>query len=152
MIRNLITLIFFFIVGWLVYTQVLGYGTAEEKETGKELVKNAKNTLSSVFGILSNETQKFKDGTYDDAINKLGGLLDDLRAQNNENGGDADLDSQLEELKAEEERIKQEILAAKKNKMSGKESEQNDKKTKEDLTKLTKDIQKVIKMMKVAGE
>ena len=152
MIRNLISLVFFFVVGWLIYTQVLGFGTEEEKETGKELVQSAKKTLSGVFGILSNETKKFKDGTYDDAIDKLGSLLDDLRDKNKANGGDTELQTKLEELKKEEERIKDEITTAKKTKMTSEDAEAKEEQTKKDLHKLTKDIEKVLKMVKVASE
>lgn len=154
MIRNLITLIFFFIVGWLVYTQVLGLGSTEEQETGKELVQNAKKTISSVFGILGNEGKKFKNGTYDDAIDQLGSLLDNLRAKNN--GENTELQAQLDELKQEEERIKVEITSVKESKMNNdtpnEEDAEKEAKTTEDLKNLTKDIQKVIKLMKIAGE
>ncbi len=150
MIRNLITLIFFFLVGWLVYTQILGLGTDEEKKAGKELVQNTKKTISTVFSILGNEGKKIKGGTYDDALNKLGSLLDNLRSQNNQS---SEVKAQLESLKKEEQRIKKELAEAKENTNSDQPLESNqEEKTREDLKKLTKDIEKVVKLIDVANE
>ncbi len=153
MIRNLITLVFVFICGWLVYTQILGLGTEEEKEKGAELVQNAKETFGTIFGILKNEGQKIKDGTYDDAINKLGSLLDNLRANNK----DANLQSELEELIAEEQRIKEAIEKSKqdttniKARTTGEESAE-DIKTKEDIKNLTERVAEILKKMEPTNQ
>jgi len=145
MIRSLITLVLVFIVGWLVYTQVLGLGTQEEQEQGAELVQLSKKTFSKVFNILKSEGQKIKDGTYDDAINQLGSLLDKLRAKNTDSG----LTNQLDELKKEEERIKEEIAESKSNTDENMTEEDSikEEKTKKDLKKLAEDIEKVVSLM-----
>jgi Zn-dependent M32 family carboxypeptidase len=147
MISNLIKLLVLFLVGWLIYTQVLGRGTEAEKQQGAELIENGKNVLSSVFGIISNEGQKFKDGTYDDAIDKLGSLLDDLRSKTN----DSELQAKLDELKQEEERIKKEITEVKQDETTAArpttDPSEKEAKTEKDLKKLTEDIQTVLQLM-----
>lgn len=147
MIRNLITLLFLFLVGWVIYTQVLGRGSAEEKELSDDLVDNAKNVVSSIGSILGNETKKFKDGTYDDAIDEVGGLLDKLRAKTSDKG----LQAELDKLKEEEQRIKREIAEVKNEENSARPAKNpaiHEKETKEDIRKLTEDIQRVVEVMK----
>jgi len=79
MIGKLISLVFFFIVGWVVYTQF--FGTEQEQAMGQEVIGNAKRTVKGIFNIFLHESGKFKEGTYDDSIDQLGSLLDKLREE-----------------------------------------------------------------------
>lgn len=138
MVGKLISLIFFFIVGWVVYTQI--FGTEQEQEMGKEVIHNAKQTVQGIVSIFQHEGDKIKEGTYDDSIEKLGALLDNLRAQAKESGQEQELDQLAEET----QRLKKEMLRAKEG-IDGMNID--DSKRQEDLKKLTEDIQKLVNNM-----
>ena len=80
---------FFFIVGWVVYTQF--FGTEQEQAMGKEVIGSAKQTVQGIFNIFQHESGKFKEGTYDDSIDQLGALLDKLREEANDDGNKKEL-------------------------------------------------------------
>ncbi len=134
MIGKLISLIIFFTIGWVIYTQV--FGTDEEQEMGQEVIVNAKETMQGIFGILQHESGKIKEGTYDESIQNLGNLLDKLR----ENAKDEDQKEELSNLKEEQERLKEEVEKAKE---PGAEEIDNEK-TKEDLKRLTEKVVKIV--------
>ena len=138
MVGKLISLIFFFIVGWVVYTQI--FGTEQEQEMGKEVIHNAKQTVQGIVGIFQHESGKIKEGTYDDSIEKLGALLDNLREQAKESGQE----QELNQLAEETQRLKKEVLRAKEG-IDGMNIDEE--KTKEDLKKLTENIQSLVNNM-----
>ena len=134
MIGKLISLVIFFTIGWVVYTQV--FGTDEEQEMGQEVIGNAKETVQGIFGIFQHESGKIKEGTYDESIQNLGNLLDNLR----ENAKDEDQKEELTGLKEEQTRLKEEVEKAKE---PGAE-EIDVEKTKEDLKTLTQKVKKIV--------
>lgn len=136
MIGKLISLVFFFVVGWVVYTQF--FGTEQEQEMGQEVISNAKETVQGIFNIFQHESGKIKEGTYDDSIEKLGNLLDKLRAE----AKDGKQQEELTELMQETKRIKEQVEKSK----EGLESI-NDEQTKEDLKKLTQEVQEIVNKM-----
>lgn len=135
MIGKLISLVFFFIVGWVVYTQF--FGTQEEQAMGKEVIGNAKETVQGIFNIFQHESGKFKEGTYDDSIDKLGALLDKLReeANNEEN------QEELKELVQKTKQIKEKVELSK----EGEEIDEEE--TKKELKKLTEDVEDIVNKM-----
>ena len=136
MIGKLITLIIVFVIGWVVYTQI--FGTEEEQAMGKEVISNAKQTVGSIVDIFKHEGGKIKEGTYDDSIDKLGTLLDNLR----ENSNNADQQHELEILAEETQQIKEKVQQAK----EGLE-EVDDEQTRQELEQLTKKVQRVVEEM-----
>ena len=78
MIGKLISLVFFFVIGWVVYTQI--FGTAKEQEMGQEVIIKSKETIQSIFNIFQHESDKVQAGDYDESIKKVGELLNDLQS------------------------------------------------------------------------
>lgn len=135
---KLISLVIFFVIGWVIYTQV--FGTEEEQQMGKEVISNGKETVKGIIGIFQHESGKIKEGTYDESIDKLGSLLDNLRKE-------AKNDSQKKELDAlltEKERIEEEVT---KSKAEGGEEDATDEQTKKDLKMLTENVKKLVDAM-----
>jgi|VirMetMinimDraft_7_1064189.scaffolds.fasta_scaffold18042_5 flagellar motility protein MotE (MotC chaperone) len=135
MIGKLISLVFFFIVGWVVYTQF--FGTEQEQAMGKEVIGNAKETVQGIFNIFQHESGKFKEGTYDDSIDKLGTLLDKLR----EEAGNEENQQELIQLVQETKRIKEKVEQSKEG------VEIDEEQTKEDLKKLTQEVEVIVNKM-----
>lgn len=136
MIGKLITLIFFFVVGWVAYTQF--FGSPEEQKMGREVITSGKQTVKGILNIFKHEGDKIKQGTYDDSIDQLGTLLDKLR----EESKDGAQQEELIQLAEETKRLKEQVEKSK----QGFEST-NDEQTKEDLIKLTEKVQKVVENM-----
>lgn len=135
MIGKLISLVFFFIVGWVVYTQF--FGTKQEQAMGQEVISNAKETVQGIFNIFQHESGKFKEGTYDDSIDKLGALLDRLREQ----AKSEDSQDEIQNLVQETKRIKEKVEQSKEGENIDEEQ------TKEDLKKLTKEVEEIVNKM-----
>lgn len=136
MISKLISLVFFFVVGWVVYTQI--FGTVKEQEMGQNVIVQGKETMKSVFKIFQHESDKVQSGKYDESIKKVGQLLTDLRSE----ATNDEQKDKLAELEKEKDRISKEI----------ENSQNNDdpvvnEKNKEDLKKLVKNIDKLLESM-----
>ena len=136
MIGKLITLILVFVIGWVVYTQI--FGTDEEQAMGEEVIVNFKQTVGSIADIFKHEGGKIKEGTYDDSIDKLGALLDQLREKSN----DISDQQELKQLAEETEQIKQKVQQAK----DGLE-EVSDEETRQELQRITEKVQRVVENM-----
>ncbi len=67
-------------VGLLLVIGILGYnyffGTAEEKAQAKEIIGKGVDVGKASVDLLKGEVAKFKSGKYDDALDKIGGLLE----------------------------------------------------------------------------
>jgi hypothetical protein len=79
MLKSLLKVALFLVVGILVYNYF--FGTAEEKEQSKEIFTNVKDLTKSAVGLLKSEKEKFDEGKYDEAVGKIGGLIDKLKGQ-----------------------------------------------------------------------
>lgn len=135
MIGKLISLVFFFIIGWVVYTQF--FGTEQEQAMGKEVIGNAKQTVKGIFNIFQHESGKFKEGTYDDSIDQLGTLLDKLR----EEAGNEENQEELIQLVQETKRIKEKVQQSKEG------AEIDEEQTKEEFKRLTKEVEVIVNKM-----
>lgn len=134
MVGKLISLVFFFIVGWVVYTQF--FGTEQEQAMGKEVIGSAKETVKGIFNIFQHESGKFKEGTYDDSIDQLGALLDKLREEASDENK-----QELIELVKQTQRIKEKVQQSKEG------VEIDEEQTKEELKKLTKEVEVIVNKM-----
>lgn len=135
MIGKLMSLVFFFIVGWVVYTQF--FGTEQEQAMGKEVMGSAKQTVTGIFNIFQHESGKFKEGTYDDSIDQLGALLDKLRKEAN----DGENKEELIQLVQATKRIKEKVEQSKEG------GEIDEEQTKEELKRLTKEVEVIVDKM-----
>jgi flagellar motility protein MotE (MotC chaperone) len=135
MIGKLMSLVFFFIVGWVVYTQF--FGTEQEQAMGKEVIGSAKQTVTGIFNIFQHESGKFKEGTYDDSIDQLGALLDKLRKE----ASDEENKEELIQLVQATKRIKEKVEQSKEG------GEIDEEQTKEELKRLTKEVEVIVDKM-----
>jgi flagellar motility protein MotE (MotC chaperone) len=77
MIRSLLKLLFMLVLGVLVYNYFLG--TPEEKEASKAIFREVKELAVGVKDLVKSEKEKFDAGKYDEAVDKIGGLLSKLK-------------------------------------------------------------------------
>ena len=77
MIRSLLKLLFLLVLGVLVYNYFLG--TPEEKEVSKTIFREVKDVAVGVKNLIKSEKEKFDEGKYDEAVDKIGGLLSKLK-------------------------------------------------------------------------
>ncbi len=79
MIRSLIKLALLLVVGVLIYNYF--FGTYEEKEQSKAVFRKVYDLGKDAYNVLRTEKEKFDEGKYDEAVDKIGGLLDNLKQQ-----------------------------------------------------------------------
>ena len=96
MLRSLIKLGLFLIAGILVYNYF--FGTVEEKQQSKEIFTDVKNLTKSAVGLLKKEKEKFDEGKYDDAVDKIGGLIDNLKGKAQQLENNRELLEQIADL------------------------------------------------------
>ncbi|MCS7036778.1 MAG: hypothetical protein RMJ33_11115 [Saprospiraceae bacterium] len=77
MIRFLITIGFFLVVGILVYNRF--FGTDAEKEQAKEIFRKTGDLLKDTWNLLRSEKEKLDAGKYDHALEQLGQAYQSLR-------------------------------------------------------------------------
>lgn len=77
MIRFLITVIFFVLVGILVYNRF--FGTDTEKEQAKEIFRKTGDLVEDTWNLLRSEKEKLDAGKYDRALEQLGHAYQSLR-------------------------------------------------------------------------
>ncbi len=67
--RSLLKVALLVVAGILVYNYFLG--TPEEKETSEKVFRQVKEVGKSIGDLIKKERQKFRDGKYDKAFDKL---------------------------------------------------------------------------------
>lgn len=107
MIRSLIKLGLFLVAGILVYNYF--FGTPEEKAQSKEVFSNVKNLTKSAVDLLRTEKTKFDDGKYDDAVDKISGVIDDLKGKAQKLDDNRELLGQIAELESKQRQLSQRV-------------------------------------------
>ena len=79
MIKNLIKLAVVLVIGVLVYNYFLG--TPAEKEQSKEIFREVGDLGKAAWGLLKSEKDKYDEGKYEGALDKIGNLLADLKSK-----------------------------------------------------------------------
>ena len=110
MIKFLLKIAIPIIIGLLIYNYF--FGTQEEKETSKVVFNKTKDLTVSVYDLLKSEKNKFDEGKYDKAMEKLTDVYDAVR-NNSDNYTDAQK-SELKELESEKKKLQDEINQTKK--------------------------------------
>ncbi|MCR9288037.1 MAG: DUF4349 domain-containing protein [Bacteroidetes bacterium] len=77
MIKSLFKLVLIAVVGILLYNFFLG--TETEKENAKQIFGKVKEVGVAVKDLVQAEKEKFDEGKYDKALDKIGGLFQDLK-------------------------------------------------------------------------
>lgn len=105
--KSLIRLALLLIVGILVYNYFLG--TEEEKETSKKIFGEVRDLGQATWGLLKSEKEKFDEGKYDEAVDKLSGLIDRLRGHAETLENNKDLIARINELEQERKNLADKI-------------------------------------------
>ena len=82
MIRKIISLVVVLVIGLLAYNYFLG--TPTEKKQAEEIIGKGAEVVGAGVDLLKVEYQKFRDGKYDKALDKIGDFLDDLKEKGGE--------------------------------------------------------------------
>ncbi|MEM6967721.1 MAG: hypothetical protein AAF573_23365 [Bacteroidota bacterium] len=150
MIRSVIKLGVLLVIGIVAYNYF--FGTPEEKEKAKATIQKTKEA-GKIFGgalldlgrdgiaLLKEERQKFKEGKYDGAVEKVSGLISDIKEKLEDTGG-AMMD-QVDDLERQKDAISKQLDEAKE---GGKEMSKETKEALEkDFENLTKKAEEVLK-------
>lgn len=97
---NILKFVIMLVIGILIYNYF--FGTQEEKAQSKEIFSEAKDLGKAAWGLLRSEKDKFDDGKYDEATDRVGGLFKSLKNKAQEN---KDSDALLELKELEKERL-----------------------------------------------
>lgn len=108
--KSLIKLVFVVVVGVLVYN--FFYGTEAEKETSQKVFGEVKDVWVAVGDLLKTEKQKFDEGKYDTALDKIADSFDHLK-QKAKDINDSELLDKIAELDAERRKIQKKLEDAK---------------------------------------
>jgi hypothetical protein len=104
--KNLITLLV------VVLIAIIGYnyfaGTAEEKETSREIINTAKDLGAATWDLLKSEKEKFDEGKYDGVMEEAKGLFNNLRDAANRLNDQSSLD-RVEELDQRREDLREKM-------------------------------------------
>jgi len=100
MLRSLIKLGLFLVAGILVYNYF--FGTVEEKAQSKEIFSDIKSLTKSAVGLVKSEKEKFDEGKYDEAVDKIGGLIDNLKGKAEQLEDNRELLTQISELQQQQ--------------------------------------------------
>lgn len=74
-ILQVIAVVVIFVLGYNFF-----FGTPEEKSNAKEIFQEVKDVGVAVKDLLKSEKEKFDEGKYDNAIQKMRGLFSDLES------------------------------------------------------------------------
>ena len=82
MIRKIISTLVLLVIGLLVYNYF--FGNEDEKKQAKEFIEKGGELVGAGMGLLKEEYQKFRDGKYDKALDKIGDLLGNIKEKGGE--------------------------------------------------------------------
>ncbi len=105
--RFLIRLAILLVLGILVYNYF--FGTQAEKETSKKIFGEVRDLGKATWDLLRSEKQKFDEGKYDEAADKIGNLLDRLRGHAETIENNKDLLARLDELERKRKELQRDI-------------------------------------------
>lgn len=138
---NLLKLAALLVIGILIYNYF--FGTTEERAQSKEIFSEAKDLGKAAWGLLKSEKEKFEDGKYDEAVDKVGGLFKNLKSQAQKDN-DTDALAELKELEAERIRLEKRLNALDENDKSKAAAKENEaiKRDWDDLLERTEALMK----------
>ncbi|MCC6724083.1 MAG: hypothetical protein IT258_06195 [Saprospiraceae bacterium] len=142
MIRSALKLLAILVVGILIYNLFLG--TDEEKQGAKKIVGEMKDVGVAVKDLLKTEKEKFDKGKYDKAIDKIGGVLSNLKR--NANDFDERYVKRIEELERKRKALKEELDAVSNTSGTGGETSET-KAIKQDSKELMQELETLMKDM-----
>ncbi len=106
MIRTLLKVGFVVVIGLVCYNYF--FGTAPEKEQSKRIFNGVGNLFGEVRTLIRGERQKFDAGKYDQALDKMGNVIDRLKSHNAAIG-DRNIQAEITALEARKQQLQQEL-------------------------------------------
>jgi predicted outer membrane protein len=140
MIRTALKLLAILVVGILIYNFFLG--TDSEKENAKKIFTEVKDVGVAVKDLLKSEKQKFDAGKYDKAVEKIGTVLDKLKANAKE--FDEQYVDRIEELDRKRKELEQD-LAKYQDQQSNGNQEQFTPKGGKDSAEIKKELEQLLR-------
>ena len=144
--RSIIRLGLLLVVGILVYNYFLG--TPEEKQQSKEIFSKVKELTKSSIDLLKSEKDKFDEGKYDGALDRIGNVFGKLK-KNAEDIQDSELLDRLAELEDKRKALEQHLEESEVQEYDSERAERRDKadikKEWEELIAETEDLMQEIK-------
>lgn len=104
--RSLIKLGLILVAGILVYN--FFFGDAEEKAQSREIFEKVGDLGKAGINLLRSEKEKFDDGKYDDALDKIGGLFDKVKDKA-EDLNDSELLRDISRLEQKRQELKEHV-------------------------------------------
>ena len=135
MIKNILTLLFLAIIGWVIYVSF--YGKPEDIQLRNNLLSKGKELGQAVGDIFKSETHKVKSGEYDKVFAKLDETLDELKKVSK----NKDQDEEINRLSEEKERLEKSIKDNKGNHTKLSEENKKLQTLTDDIVNLTKKLQ-----------
>ncbi len=140
MIRSILKLGALLVVGILVYN--LFFGTAEEKQQSKEIFHKVGELGKAGINLLKSEKAKFNEGKYDEALDNIGGLFEQVK-QKAKDINDSDLLNKVSDLEKTRE-----DLARKLDQNESEEFSESEKgQLKDELQKFMNDTEDLMKKL-----
>lgn len=140
--KFLIRLAILLVLGILVYNYF--FGTQEEKETSKKIFGEVRDLGKATWDLLRSEKQKFDEGKYDEAADKIGNLLDRLRGHAETIENNKDLLTRLDELEQKRKELQRDI---EKPASFNQTEEERQKELKRESDQLMREIEELMKEM-----
>jgi uncharacterized protein YoxC len=110
MIKSLIKLALGLLVGILIYN--FFFGTPAEKEQSKQIFTEVKDLTKSAVQLIKAEKEKFDEGKYDEAVDKIGGLINDLKGKAEKLNDNKELIDQIADLQTKKDELERKIDGA----------------------------------------
>lgn len=104
--KSLIKLGLILVAGILVYNYF--FGTETEKAQSREIFEKVGDLGRAGIDLLKSEKEKFDEGKYDDALDKIGGLFDKVRDKA-EDLGDSELLKDIGRLEEKRKELKERV-------------------------------------------
>lgn len=130
--KSLIRIVLLLVVGIIAYNYF--YGTEVEKDKSEKIISEFKDVGSSIVNLVKDEKEKFDDGKYDDAIDKMKEAVEKMKEKVDKSGDDS-LKDEMESLGDKSE----EILDKWERNMPKTEAEKE--KFKEDMKRILRDAE-----------
>jgi len=150
MIKNLLKLAVFLVIGVLVYNYF--FGNAVEKERSAKIGNQVKELFQSAVDVVKDEKEKFDAGKYDGALDKVGDAINGLKSSARELGDNFEMEK-IDELEREKKSLQERLKDAEANEAMAESEEEKDnlekeqKRIKLDISKLIDKAKKVMEAL-----
>ncbi len=138
MIKWLFRIILLLVIGILVYNYFLG--DKQEKEQSSAIMTQVKNLGKSLSGLIVSEKDKFDQGKYDLALNKVGEFIDGMRS--NEKNLDEDALIKLDKLEKKQKALQLHVDQT--SDLDSIEAEKENKKLRNELNDLLREADELL--------